>query len=65
MPLRKSASWASPLNCQVVSVSGSVNSIVTIPSEPDTSVGRKKAVSARFVRGGGGVAVLVLRPSSP
>ena len=54
VPLRRAASWARPLNCQVVSVSGSVNSIVTIPSEPDTSVGRKKAVSARLVRGGGG-----------
>jgi hypothetical protein len=48
-------------------VSGSVNSIVTTPSEPDTSVGRKNAVSARFVRGGGGAAVAFPLPwsSSP
>ena len=55
-PLRRLASWASPLNCQVVSVSGSVNSIVSVPSLSEDSVGRKNAVSTRFFRGGGAAA---------
>ena len=58
-PLRRLASWASPLSCQVVSVSGSVNSIVMLPSLSDASIGRKNAVSTRFFRGGGAAAAAV------
>ena len=61
-PDRSAASCASPLNCQVVSVSGTVNSIVRLPSLSDTKDGRKNAVSTRFFRGGGGA---VAKPTTP
>ena len=59
VPERRLASWASDLNCQVVSVSGRVNSIVTLPSSLLVRAGRKNAVSTRFFRGGGGAAAAV------
>ena len=49
-PLRRSRSWAMPMNRHVVSASGMVNSIRTTPSASATRCGKKNAVSFRFVR---------------
>ena len=49
-PARRSRSCAKPMNFQVVSASGMVNSIATEPSSRAIRCGKKNAVSFRFFR---------------